>query len=550
MDVWTFLIELTGLLALCAVLGTLSERLGFSALIGYLLAGLLLGPGGLGVIAVESVQPVAELGVALLLFSIGLEFSLPRLRRLGGKILLGGILQVVVTGAAFSALALALGLAVRQAIVVGAVLCLSSTASVLRLLQERTELETVHGRSALGILLVQDVAVIPLVLLVTLLGGDGGFERLALDVAVALGSGAALVGALLLAGRYVLPRFLTAAVLTRNRELAILTAVVICLATTWAAHAVKLSPALGAFVAGIVLAESPFATQIRADVGTLRTLFVALFFAAVGMLAELGGFARNVVWLPVILGAILLLKALLILVLLRLLRLSLRHAIAAGVALSQVGEFGFVLLQISSGYQLLPERVHELLLLAIFGALLLTPWLLPLGPRIGAALERRIGRSGAPPPTPAGAGEQRHHVIVVGFGPAGQQVAEGLQEAAIDVLVIDANPKAADLAAPRGIPVLVGDATYGEILEHAHLASARALAITIPDHDGARAILRLARARAPHVPVVVRARYRRFAREFSDDGAARVYDEEGSAGRSLASLVTECARACPTSDAG
>jgi CPA2 family monovalent cation:H+ antiporter-2 len=549
MEAWHFILELTGLLALAALLGTISERLGFSALIGYLLAGLLLGPGGLGLVEPGNVAPVAELGVALLLFSIGLEFSLPRLRRLGPRVLWSGVLQVLLTGAIFSAIALALGLSLRPAIVIGAVVCLSSTASVLRLLQERTELETVPGRSALGILLVQDIAVVPLVLLVTLLGGQGGIESLLLDVAVALGAGLGLIGALLLIGRFVLPRFLTQAVLTRNRELAILSAVVICLATTWAAHEIGLSPALGAFVAGLVLAESPLATQIRADVGVLRTLFVALFFAGVGMLAELAWFTKHAAILPGVLAGILVIKAAAITAILRLLRLPWRHAVAAGVALCQIGEFGFVLLQIAGGFGLLPAEITEVLLLATVGALLVTPFLLPLGHWLG----RRLGRESAPAAAPAGASEPegappeglRDHVLVVGYGPAGQQVAEGLLRGHAAVCVIDANPQAADLTRQRGLPVLIGDATFRDILDHAGLLSARALVVTVPDQGAVRAILRLSRAMAPRVPVIVRARYHRFVDNLAGEGAAAIYDEESAAGESLAELVAECLDACP-----
>ncbi|MCK4414694.1 MAG: cation:proton antiporter [Candidatus Eisenbacteria sp.] len=555
MEIWTFLLELTGLLALAALLGTISERLGFSALIGYLLAGLLLGPGGFGLVETANVAPVAELGVALLLFSIGLEFSLPRLRRLGPTVLWGGLLQVLVTGTVFSVLALALGWSLRPAIVIGAVICLSSTASVLRLLRDRTELETVPGRSALGILLVQDIAVVPLVLLVTLLGGQGGLEELLLDIVLALAAGLGLIGVLLLAGRFVLPRFLTQVVLTRNRELAILWAVVICLGTTWVAHEIGLSPALGALVAGLVLAESPFATQIRADVGALRALFVALFFAGVGMLAELAWFTRHAAILPGVLLGVLAVKAIIIAAILRFLRLPLRHAIAAGLALCQIGEFGFVLLQVAGGYGLLPAQVMEVLLLATVGALLATPFLLPLGYRLGALLDRAPLASRQPggaersETAPGEAPALRDHVLVVGYGPAGQQVAERLHHDQVPVCIIDANPRAAELTRQRGLPVLIGDATFREILDHAGLKSAQALVVTVPDHGSAQSILRLSRATAPHVPVIVRARYHRFARDLADDGAAAVYDEEGSAGESMARLVADCLRTCPRTKA-
>lgn len=545
MGLWEFLIQSTALLALGAVLGMLSERLGFTALIGYLVAGLILGPGGAALVDTAHVAPVAEIGVALLLFSIGLEFSFSRLRRLGRAALWGGLLQVVLTAALFAALALAFGLRMREAIAVGAVLSLSSTASVLRLLQERTELETVAGRSSLGILLLQDLAVVPLVLLITFLGETGTLPQIASEAGLAVGSGLLLLIGLLAAGRLFLPRLLTHAALTRNRELSILSAVVICLAATWSAHALGMSPALGAFIAGMVLAESPFATQIRADIGSLRALFVALFFAAVGMLADPGSIVRHGALVPLVMVAILALKAALVAVILVGLRLPLRHAVASGMALSQVGEFGFVLLQAAGDVRLLPDEVTEILLLSIFGTLLLTPFLLPLGPRLGLWLETVWRRGRRPIPFAEGdAPDRAGHVLIVGYGPAGQGAAEGVRRSGAPLLVIDANPRVLDLAREHDLPAIVGDATYPELLQHARIGQARALVITVPDHGTALAVLQLARGLAPDLPIIVRARYHRFASSYEEAGATRVYDEEFSAGESLAGLLEQCLPSC------
>jgi CPA2 family monovalent cation:H+ antiporter-2 len=306
------------------------------------------------------------------------------------------------------------------------------------------------------------------------------------------------------------------------------------------------SPALGAFVAGLLLAETPFATQIRADVGSLKALFVALFFVGVGMLARLEWFARYAAIVPAAIAAILLVKAILIVLVLRLLRVPLRHAVATGVALCQVGEFGFVLLQVSGRFELLPGAVSEVLLLAVFGSLLLTPLLLPLGYPLGVRIERRARGRGASAPEAARAPEDgpgpRDRVIVVGYGPVGQGVAGSVRLSGLPVLVVDANPRVLDLARESDLPAMVGDATYAEILHHARLKEARALIVTVPDHPTALAVLRLARSIAPDVPVVVRARYHRFADEFAREGATQVYDEEGSAGESMAALVQTCLR--------
>jgi CPA2 family monovalent cation:H+ antiporter-2 len=541
MDTWSILIEITALLGLGALLGTLAERLGVNALIGYLLAGLCLGPGGFRLIGGEHVGPVAELGVALLLFTTGLEFSFRRLRRLGAVPLWGGALQIVATILLAAALARVFGWEPRRGLALGAIVCLSSTASVLRLLQDRTELETVTGRTSLGILLVQDVALVPLVLLVTLLGGTAGASSVAPGTRLTVAAALMLLIVLLPGGLRLMPRLLGHAVLTRNRELPILAAVAICLGATWSAHALGLSPALGAFAAGMVLADSPFATQVRADVGSLRALFLALFFIAIGMLARLDGFARHALVLPLAVAAILIVKTAVTALVLRLLRLPLRHAVATGVAVSQVGEFGFVLLQVADRSALFPPEVTEVLLLSIFCTLLLTPFLLPFAHRWGA---RRLVAVPDAAEDEAAAERGRNHVIVVGYGPAGQGAVEGVHRRGLGVLIVDASPGALNLARTRDLPVLLGDATYPEILDNAHLSRARALVITIPDPSTGLAILRLARGMEPALPIVVRSRYHRFAEDMEREGATRIFDEEAAAGTSLAEMVETCLDAC------
>lgn len=546
METWSILIEITALLGLGALLGTLVERLGINALIGYLLAGLCLGPGGLRLIGTEHVGPVAELGVILLLFTTGLEFSFRRLRRLGPLPLWGGVLQIAATIALTAALMLAFGGGWRRGLVLGAIVCLSSTASVLRLLLDRTELETTTGRTSLGILLVQDLALVPLVPLVTLLSGAGDARETPPWTQIGVIAALLLVIVVLPRALRLLPRLLGRTVLTRNRELPILAAVAICLGATWSAHALGLSPALGAFAAGMVLADSPFATQVRADVGSLRALFLALFFVAIGMLARLDGFARHALVLPLAVAAILVLKTAVTAGVLRLMRLPLRHAVATGVAISQVGEFGFVLVQVASQGTLFSPDTQEVLLLAIFCTLLLTPFLLPLGHRWGALLERGLmPLPGAPELTREDAARAPGgHVIVVGYGPAGQGAVEGVRRRGDRVLVVDANPSALREAQTHDLAVLHGDATYPEILDHAGLSRARALVITIPDPTTGLAILRLARGMEPALPIIVRSRYHRFTTDMEREGATRIFDEEAAAGASLADLVENCLDSC------
>ena len=287
MDLWSVLFDVLILLLTALVLGVVCERLRQSPILGYLAAGTLLGPNALQYISSASeVSALAELGVALLLFTIGLEFSWHRLRRLGAAALGGGTAQVIVTMGLGTATALFFGMSWRTALAIGAIVALSSTTVVLRLLVSRAEIESIHGRHALGILLIQDVAVVPLVLLMTVLGGQGSLQQVGLDVFKTLLWAGVLVFVLYLLFNRVVPRVLHLASLQRNRDLPILLAIVTGLGSAWGSHELGLSPALGAFVAGMLLAESPFATQIRADVASIRTLLVTLFFSSIGMLGD------------------------------------------------------------------------------------------------------------------------------------------------------------------------------------------------------------------------------------------------------------------------
>ena len=282
MELWHFLSELVMLLGGAFVLGAMAQRLRQSPIVGYLLAGAVIGP---LLFNAEVVNQTAELGVALLLFSIGLEFSFGRLRQMGRMAFGGGSVQVVAT-VVVATLILARPLGVAQAFTIGAIVSLSSTAVVMRVLVDRGEVDSVRGRNCLAILLLQDIAIVPLVIMVSLFSPAAADLNIALHILKIVGAalGLALVFYLLL--YRVVPLLLTIRGLFANRELTVLLALAVALGSAWAAHAMDISPALGAFVAGMLLGESPFATQIRADIGAIRTVMVTLFFASVGMLAK------------------------------------------------------------------------------------------------------------------------------------------------------------------------------------------------------------------------------------------------------------------------
>ena len=326
----------------------------------------------------------------MLLFAIGLEFSFRRLKRLGRVALLGGSLQVAATLIVAAIVATAFGLPPRAAIAVGAMIALSSTACVLRVLMDRKAIESIYGRNALGILLLQDVAVIPLMLLLITMGGEGtGVDALwVLGRTVLLGG--VLVGGFLLIVNVIVPRLLDIEHWARNRELPILLAIIVALGSATAAHAVALPPAVGAFVAGVLLGGSLFATQIRADVGSLRTLLVTLFFASIGMLGDPRWVLGNWHVVAAVVLMILVGKTLIIWAIVRL--LGFRHglALATGLCLAQVGEFSFVLAEMArSPVPLIDPDVFKLIVSATLVTLFVTPFLVAAAPRAADAIESR-----------------------------------------------------------------------------------------------------------------------------------------------------------------
>jgi CPA2 family monovalent cation:H+ antiporter-2 len=551
MPSWDIPFQILIVLAAALLLGTLAEYLRQSAILGYLLAGTLVGPHVLGLVEeAEHVRTIAELGVALLLFTIGLEFSFPRLRRLGRIALLGGTLQVTLTMAAGAVVSALLGLDLRAAVAVGAMVALSSTACVLRLLVDRGVIDTIYGRNALGILLLQDLAVIPLLLVVILLSSGGTATEVTLAVGKMLGLAIALFAGFAVVVNWLVPRILDIDRWSRNRELPILFAIVLALGSAYLAHAASLSPAIGAFVAGVLLGESPFATQIRADVGSLRTLLVTLFFSSIGMLGDPAWIVGH--W-HLVVGAVALVvlgKVLLVWGVVR--AMGFTHGVAAATALclAQVGEFSFVLAETARGQGgLISADLFNLVVSTTIVTLFVTPFLIAAAPAAASLVEsvrRRVSRR--PLVETSGEAEGRPRVrpdiLIIGFGPAGQAVATMLYGAHRDrMAVIELNRRTAGVAERLGLVVHRGDATHREVLEHAGIAGTHVIAITVPDARTTRSIIHQCRQLAPGAAIIARSRYHLRRWEIELAGAQVVIDEEEQVGRRIASVVRRSLRA-------
>jgi len=541
MELWDVLFDILVLLGGALVLGVLCERLRQSPILGYLAAGTLLGPHAMQVVSsADEVSQLAELGVALLLFTIGLEFSWPRLKKLGAAALGGGTGQVLITMGIGAGVALGFGVSWKTAVAIGAIVALSSTAVVLRLLISRAEIESAHGRHALGILLMQDVAVVPLVLLVTVIGGEGSAQEVGTDVLLAVAGAAGLVVVLYVLLNKVAPKVMGLGALQQNRDLPILLAIVIGLGSAWGSHKLGLSPALGAFVAGMILAESPFATQIRADIGSIRTLLVTLFFSSIGMLGDPAWFVSHLPEVLGLVGAIVVGKSVVIWIVLRVFGLTNRNALAAGICLGQVGEFSFVLAAVARG-TVISEEVFTLIISTTIVTLFLTPYLVAWGPRVAGGVVGSLERAGLLKPGSVGGDDDLSlssgGLIVVGFGPAGEAVGTTLEGYGDRVSVIDLNPASIRMAQRLGFTGHIGNAAQAEVLEHAGIAHAIAVVVTVPDPAAAREIVELARTLSPDVHVIARARYHRYFTDLQHGGADEVVDEERIVGAILASRM-------------
>lgn len=537
MESWTLLVEVIILLASCLILGGILSRLGQNALVGYLLAGMLIGgPGSLRIIrATDNIEAIAELGVSLLLFSLGLEFSWVRLIRLGGRSLVAGVIQVVLTILCAGLLARLFHISYSEAIAIGAMVSVSSTACVLRVLEDRGERDSLYGRNSIAILLVQDAAVVPLALLVTLLVGERTPSETATELGTILFFAAALVLLFYIALKQVAVRALGSLSLLQNRELAVLLAAVVGLGSSWAAHAVGLPPALGAFLAGVFLGSSPFATQIRADVSPFRIVLLTLFFGAVGMVADPRWILANWGLVLAVTAMLVVGKTLIVWLILRVVGQPNGVAVATGLSLAQTGEFAFLLGRMGREAGVVGETVYAAIVSSAIVTLLLTPYLISVAPRFGRWIEV-VGRR----PRPAGLGHgdiEGPDVVIVGFGPAGRAVASALVGTGKSLLVIDLNRHSVSAAEAMGYSGHIGDAQRAEVLEHARVSSARLVVITLPARSAAITVMHEVRRLAPHAHIVARSRYQLHRSDFELAGAHAIFGDEEEVGRALAEHV-------------
>jgi CPA2 family monovalent cation:H+ antiporter-2 len=519
----------------------LAGRLRIPAIVGFLLAGVATGPHALALIGrADDVQEIAELGVVLLLFTIGLELTLSRVMKLGRELLQGGGLQLLGTLLLVAGATMAVGVASNRAVFYGALVALSSTAAVLRIYADRGELDTPHGRVVVGILLFQDLAVVPLILAVPALAGIGR----GLDAGVLWDflKGLGVVAGMVTVGRWAVPWMLDRVVLFKQRELFTLCIVFLGLAAAFTTASFGLSLALGAFLAGLIVSESDYGLQALSDILPFRDTFTGVFFISVGMLLDLRYIGLHPWLVCAAASGVLLLKGLVATAVVLGLRRDLRTSLAAGAALAQVGEFSFILANVGLPLGLFQEDHYELFLSASVITILLAPLVIAVSRPAALRLGRLVGLapplpdSAAPDGTPA----LRDHAIVVGHGLSGRHLCRVLEAADIPYVALEQNGRAVREAREAGVRIVFGDGTRREPLEHVGVERARALILAISSPADERRGVAVARELNPSLRIVVRTRYVREIDELMRLGATSVVVEEYEATLELFAHVLQC----------
>lgn len=545
-----FLKETILFLALSGVLMPLLSRLRINAVLGFLSVGVLLGPYGLASLAgswpvlswftfarPEDVEFLAELGVIFLMFMIGLEMSVERLWSMRRLVFGLGGLQVGISATVVGALALWFGNSIEASVILGVVLAFSSTAIVMQLLIQRRELGTPLGQSAFAILLFQDLAVVPLLVLISILGASAGEGSFASLLGSAVLKGVLTVVMIYLIGRRVVrPLFHQIAVDKQPdtfTALTLLTTLGVA-ALTWFAG---LSMALGALLAGLIIAETEFRHEVEITIEPFKGLLMGLFFMSVGMGIDLRALLAEPVWIPLSVIGLLALKALVVFVLLRVFGLSWGRAAEGGLLLGQGGEFAFIVIGMALGLGLLERQIGQFMLIVVGVSMLAAPVVARLGQSLGDGIDRRTALPA--PDADAELGELGGHVIIAGYGRVGQLVGQMLAEQGVSFVAIENDAHLIAHQRKAGVPLVFGDASRPELLRKLRIDQARAVVLTMDHTAAAIHAVQGIRRMAPMMRVIARARDEKHALLLREAGASVVVPETLESSLKLTGWVLE-----------
>ena len=526
---YEFLKSLEVIFIASAAVILLLYKLKMPSLIGFIVAGVIIGPHGVGLIEdIHFIQILAEIGVILLLFTIGIEFSMAKLVRIRKAVLGGGGAQVLFTILISAAITYTAIGDVNKSIFFGFLYALSSTAIVLKLLIERGEIDSPHGHTMVGILIFQDLCIVPLMLLIPVLSGDG---ISLVDVAVKMGKAALIIVIVLVSARWFVPSLLHQIVRTKSRELFLTTIILLCLGIALLTAKFGLSLALGAFLAGLIISESEYAHQAISDILPFKDSFMGLFFVSIGMLVDTGFVFDNSLRIAEVVVFILGLKIITGTGAALATGASMRSSVLTGLGLAQIGEFSFVLAVAGKESGLISEAFYQIFLSSSVVTMIMTPFLLNAAPPVsewiaGRPLLKKFIRRREVLEGEGSSSRRHDHVIIVGFGLNGRNLAKVLREAEIPYTVLEMNSDTVREMKKKGEPMYYGDGTSAEILHKLGIHRARLLVVAISDPVSTRRIVSIARHANPRIYIIVRTRYLVEVDDLRALGADEVIPEE------------------------
>jgi len=520
------------LLVFSVVIVFILQRLKLPSVIGFLVAGVIIGPYGLSLVReVEQVEILSEIGVILLLFVIGMELSIKQLASIKKTVFIGGFLQMGITLLVAGLIYYFLGNPWNESLFVGFLFSLSSTAIVLKTLQDRREMSTAHGRNALAILIFQDIIVVPMMLITPLISGESG-DLTSSIISLLLKTAAVIVVTVLLA-RYVVPELMHAVAKTNSKELFLLLTVTICFAVAFITSEAGLSLALGAFMAGLIISESEYSYQATSVILPFRELFISFFFVSIGMLLDLTFFFENIWTISLLVLAVFIIKSLAASIAVAVLKYPKKTVILTGLSLFQVGEFAFILSKVGIEYNLLNEETNQYFLSISIVSMLLTPFVIIFSEKLAnkvIGVSQKLGYLNNKDPHAELAElpgtELNNHLVIIGYGINGSNVAKAAADSNIPYVAIEMNAETVKRERKKGVPILFGDATHDHILEKVHIADARAAVIAISDNHGTKMVIKNVRAHSESLYLVVRTRYVKETSELIALGADVVIPEE------------------------
>lgn len=507
----------------------LLKRFHLPSIIGFLLTGILIGPYGFSLISKhQEIEQMSEIGVMLLLFVIGMELSLKQLMRIKRNVFLGGGLQVFVTISIFAVAYTFFGASWSEAVFAGFIASLSSTAIVLKTFQDRKEIDTPHAKNALAILIFQDLIVVPMMLLTPILAGQ------AADPILSLGGLLLKTAVVVLftwfAAKYLVSPIFYAVAKTDSKELFLLVTLAFCMAVASLTSLAGMSPALGAFIAGLIIAESTYSHQATSIILPFRELFTSLFFVSVGMLLDLTFFKENALVILVLVSILFIVKSAIVGVVVFILNYPLRTALLTGFSLFQVGEFAFILSKVGIDYGLLDAQSNQYFLSVSIVSMMLTPFVFIFSERLLApfiSIEKKYRRKNMQNDSTTVYPEKlQNHLVIIGYGFNGSNLARAAECSEIPYAVVDFNAAIVKKHQRNGLPIIFGDATQEHVLAALCVTDAKVVVLAISDDHASQAIIRYVKAQAPQVHLIVRTRYVKQMGPLYALGADEVIPEE------------------------